>query len=84
MVRKWDKRFIKDSNQTAMKSLPEAVRTIQIFLKIARDEEELQEDRSEREQGQPCLPYITNTVSTTMKQIRNDTDKTVTFERPQS
>ncbi|CAF1243838.1 unnamed protein product [Rotaria sordida] len=74
---------IKDSLKTQikrqMKLLPESARTTQAFLKIAKDELEFQEEDSfEKEPVQPYLPLITNTISTTSQQTRNDSEKAST------
>ncbi|CAF1402909.1 unnamed protein product [Rotaria sordida] len=62
-----------------MKLLPESARTIQAFLKIAKDEQELQEeDSSELQPTQSYLPYITNTVSTTAQQTRSNSERVPT------
>ncbi|CAF1686109.1 unnamed protein product, partial [Didymodactylos carnosus] len=58
------------------KLLPESARTIQAFLKIAKDVQELQEeDSSELQPTQSYLPYITNTVSTTAQQTRSNSER---------
>jgi len=76
MMISWLENGIKDSLKIQvkrqMKLLSESARTTQAFLKIAKDEQELQEENcSELEPAQPYLPYITNTVSTTLKQTQN-------------
>lgn len=51
-----------------MKTLLESARTTQAFLKIAKDEEELQENSSiQPESTSSVVPYFTNTVSTTLQ-----------------
>jgi hypothetical protein len=72
----WLENGIKDSLKIQikrqMKLLPESARTTQAFLKIAKDEQELQEENSfGSESIQPYLPYITNTVAATSQQTRN-------------
>ena len=55
-----------------MKTLAESVRTTQAFLKIAKDEEELQESASTKPESTPSfVPYFTNTVSTTLTRPEN-------------
>ncbi|CAF1447027.1 unnamed protein product, partial [Rotaria sordida] len=83
MMISWLQNGIKDSLKTQierqMKLLPESARTTQAFLKIAKDEQEFQdEDSFEKEPVQPYLPYITNTISTTSQQTRNNSEKTST------
>ncbi|CAF0789965.1 unnamed protein product [Rotaria sordida] len=52
-----------------MKLLSESARTTQTFLKIAKDEEELQEENVPGpEPTAPYVPYSANIVSTTLKQ----------------
>ncbi|CAF5033360.1 unnamed protein product, partial [Rotaria sp. Silwood1] len=80
MMISWLGNGIKDSLKTQikrqMKLLPESARTIQAFLKIAKDEQELQEeDSSELQTTQSYLPYITNTVSTIAQQTRNNSER---------
>ncbi|CAF4004061.1 unnamed protein product [Rotaria sp. Silwood1] len=75
----WLQNGIKDSLKTQikrqMKLLPESARTSQAFLKIAKDEQELlEEDSSEQQAAQSYLPYIMNTVSTTFKETRTNSD----------
>jgi len=75
MMISWLENGIKDSLKIQikrqMKILPESARTTQALLKIAKDEQELQEENSfEPEPIQPYLPYMTNTVSTTSQQTR--------------
>ncbi|CAF2001589.1 unnamed protein product, partial [Rotaria magnacalcarata] len=70
MMISWLQNGIKDSLKThikrQMKLLPESARTTQAFLKIAKDEQDLQEENStEQESTQPYLPFITNTISKT-------------------
>lgn len=66
----WLENGIKDSLKTPikrqMKLLPEGERTVQAFLKIAKDEQELQDSTGESEATAAYAPYFTNTVSTTM------------------
>ncbi len=55
-----------------MKTLPESSRTTQTFLKIAKDEQELQrENPLEFESTRPYLPYFKSTVSTMLPQTMN-------------
>ncbi|CAM4973462.1 unnamed protein product, partial [Rotaria socialis] len=79
MMISWLQNGIKDSLKTQikrqMKLLPESARTTQAFLKIAKDEQELQDDSPEQETTQPYMPYITNTVSTTLQDKRNTSEK---------
>ncbi|CAF4384057.1 unnamed protein product, partial [Rotaria magnacalcarata] len=59
----------------AVIKLCQSARTTQAFLKVAKDEQELQEENStEQESTQPYLPFITNTVSTTSKKIQTGRD----------
>ncbi|CAF1287245.1 unnamed protein product [Rotaria magnacalcarata] len=88
MMISWLQNGIKDSLKTQikrqMKLLPESARTTQAFLKIAKDEQELQDDSPEQETTQPYMPYITNTVSTTLQDKRNTSEKvsTSTYSPP--
>ena len=55
-----------------MKTLAESARTTQAFLKIAKDEEELQESASMKSESTSSFaPYFTNTVSTTLTRPEN-------------
>ena len=55
-----------------MKLLSESARTTQAFLKIAKDEQELQEENfSEPQPTSAYMPYFENTVSTTLQQKEN-------------
>ena len=55
-----------------MKTLPESARTTKAFLKIAKDEEELQESTSTKpDSTSSYVPYFTNTVSTTLTRPEN-------------
>ncbi|CAF1021091.1 unnamed protein product [Rotaria magnacalcarata] len=55
-----------------MKSLSESARTTHAFLKISKDEQELQEENVPKPYTtSPYVPYFTNTVSTTLKQTDN-------------
>ncbi|CAF4641980.1 unnamed protein product, partial [Rotaria socialis] len=68
-----------------MKLLPESARTTHAFLKIAKDEQELQEEDSpEQATTQPYMPYITNAVSATLQGKRNNSEKvpTSTYSPP--
>ena len=76
MMISWLENGIKDSLKTQikrqMKSLPESARTTQAFLKIAKDEQELQKENvHEPELTSAHMPYFTNTVSTTLQQEEN-------------
>ncbi|CAF4490419.1 unnamed protein product, partial [Rotaria socialis] len=88
MMISWLQNGIKDSLKTQikrqMKLLPESARTTQAFLKIAKDEQELQDDSPEQETTQPYMSYITNTVSTTLQDKRNTSEKvsTSTYSPP--
>ena len=72
MMISWMENGIKDALRIPikrqMKLLPETGRTIQAFLKIAKDEQELQEHTKEPDSTAPYAPYFTNTVSTTIPQ----------------
>ncbi|CAF3393720.1 unnamed protein product, partial [Rotaria socialis] len=85
----WLQNGIKDSLKTQikrqMKLLPESARTTHAFLKIAKDEQELQEEDSpEQATTQPYMPYITNAVSATLQGKRNNSEKvpTSTYSPP--
>ncbi|CAF2093152.1 unnamed protein product [Rotaria magnacalcarata] len=55
-----------------MKALSDSARTTQAFLKIAKDEQELQEENvPERETTAPYVPYFSNTVSITLTTPEN-------------
>ena len=55
-----------------MKLLPESARTIQALLKIAKDEQELQEENiPESQSTSTYISYFANTVSTTLKPEEN-------------
>jgi hypothetical protein len=55
-----------------MTLLPESARTAQSFLKIAKDEQELQEENTPETEPTPSyIPYFANTVSTTVQQTEN-------------
>ncbi|CAF4708786.1 unnamed protein product, partial [Rotaria socialis] len=55
-----------------MKALSDSARTTQAFFKIAKDEQEPQEENvPERETTAPYVPYFSNTVSTTLKTPEN-------------
>ncbi|CAF3989661.1 unnamed protein product, partial [Rotaria sordida] len=76
MMISWLENGIKDSLKIQikrqMKSLPESARTTQTFLKIAKDEQELQKENiHEPEPTSAYMPYFTNTVSTTLRQEEN-------------
>jgi hypothetical protein len=81
MMVSWLENGIKDSLKIQikrqMKVLAESARTVQAFLKIAKDEQELQEEGCpEPEPIQPYLPYFTNTVSATLQQANNHSQNT--------
>ena len=63
---------LKISIKRQMKALVETTRTTQTFLKIAKDEQELQENATTKaETTSSFIPYFTNTVSTTLSQPEN-------------
>ena len=70
MMISWMENGIKDGLRIPikrqMKLLAETARTTQAFLKIAKDEQELQEHSKEPESTASYVPYFTNTVSTTI------------------
>ncbi|CAF4587035.1 unnamed protein product, partial [Rotaria sp. Silwood2] len=73
MMISWLENGIKESLKIQikrqMKLLSESARTTQVFLKFAKDEEELQEENVPGpETAAPYVPYFANTVSTTLKQ----------------
>ncbi|CAF3406582.1 unnamed protein product [Rotaria sp. Silwood2] len=79
MMISWLQNGIKDSLKTQikrqMKLIPELARTTQALLKIAKDEQELQEEDSyEQQAAQSYLPYIMNTVSTTLQEARSNSE----------
>ncbi|CAF4413388.1 unnamed protein product [Rotaria sp. Silwood2] len=83
MMISWLENGIKDSLKIQikrqMKLLPEATRTTQAFLKIAKDEQELQKENPPESEPTPTyMPYFANTVSTTLQQ----TQKTLEEEPP--
>ncbi|CAF1566319.1 unnamed protein product [Didymodactylos carnosus] len=76
MMISWLENGVKDSLKIQikrqMKALTESARTIQAFFKIAKDEQELQQDNfSELQPTQSYLPYFNNTVSTTLPRTTN-------------
>jgi len=76
MMISWLENGIKDSLKIQikrqMKSLSETARTTQAFLKIAKEEQELQEDDLPgHESTTPYAPYFANTVSTALQQTEN-------------
>jgi hypothetical protein len=75
MMISWLENGIKDSLKLQikrqMKSLPEAARTTQTFLKIAKDEQELQEAFVPSSETTSYIPYFSNTVSTTVHETEN-------------
>lgn len=77
----WLENGIKDSLKIQikrqMKLLPDSARTTQAFLKIAKDEQELQEENvTETEPSSAYTPYFANTVSTTSHQKNNTSSTT--------
>jgi Retrotransposon gag protein/Zinc knuckle len=85
MMISWLENGIKESLKTQikrqMKLLPETDRTTQAFLKIAKDEQELEGERlPETEPTSAHLPYFTQTVSTTLPEAR-DTPSAI-MDRP--
>ena len=75
MMISWLENGIKDSLRIPikrqMKPLSEAARTTQAFLKIAKDEQELQEENLlTSEATSSHAPYFANTVSTTLQQTK--------------
>lgn len=65
-----------------MKVLAEPARTTKVFLKIAKDEEELQENGSDKhESTSSFVPYFTNTVSTTLPQPINSVSNRPNYAR---
>jgi hypothetical protein len=76
MMISWLENGIKDSLKIQikrqMKLLSETARTTQAFLKIAKDEQELQEENLSGSEPTPSyIPYFANTVSTTLQQTEN-------------
>ncbi|CAF4686011.1 unnamed protein product, partial [Rotaria sp. Silwood1] len=73
MIISWLENGIKDSLKIQikrqMKLLSESARTTQAFLKIAKDEQELQEENASKPETTSYVPYFANTVSTTLKQM---------------
>ena len=66
-----------------MKTLPELARTTKAFLKIAKDEEELQESASTKlDSTSSYVPYFTNTVSTTLMRPENRASNQPNYDRP--
>lgn len=83
MMVSWLENGIKDSLKIQikrqMKMLPETTRTTQAFLKIAKDEQELQEIVIPRtEETTSFTPYFANTVSTALRQTNNIHSSTLT------
>jgi hypothetical protein len=81
MMLSWMENGIKDALRIPikrqMKLLPEAGRTTQAFLKIAKDEQELQEHTKEPDSTSPYAPYFMNTVSTTIPQSSQPHESTL-------
>ena len=76
MMISWLENGIKDTLKIQikrqMKLLSESARTTQAFLKIAKDEQELQEENfPEPQPTSAYMPYFRNTVSTTLQQKEN-------------
>jgi hypothetical protein len=76
MMISWLENGVKDSLKLhikrQMKSLPETARTTQAFLKIAKDEQELQEVVvPTSDTTTSYVPYFSNTVSTTLHETEN-------------
>ncbi len=76
MMISWLENGIKDSLKIPikrqMKLLSETARTTQAFLKIAKDEQELQEEnQSGPEPASSYMPYFANTVSATLPQTES-------------
>ena len=76
MMISWLENGIKDTLKIQikrqMKLLSESARTTQAFLKIAKDEQELQEENfPEPQPTSAYMPYFRNTVSTTLQQTAN-------------
>ncbi|CAM4974444.1 unnamed protein product [Rotaria socialis] len=76
MIISWLENGINDSLKIPikrqMKALSDSARTTQAFFKIAKDEQEPQEENvPERETTAPYVPYFSNTVSTTLKTPEN-------------
>jgi hypothetical protein len=72
----WLQNGMKESLKTRikrqMKLLSEPARTTKVFLKIAKDEQELQEENLlESEATSSYAPYFANAVSTMLQQTKN-------------
>lgn len=79
MILSWLENGIKDSLKIQvkrqLKTLPESARNTQAFLKIAKDEQELQEEVAHNtETTTSYTPYFANTVSTTLQQAKTSTN----------
>ncbi|CAF1384265.1 unnamed protein product [Didymodactylos carnosus] len=88
MMISWLENGIKDSLKIQVKRqmrlLSETARTTQAFLKIAKDEQELQdENRPEPELPSTYTPYFANTVSTTLLQ-QNEGTRSTNLNHPPS
>ncbi|CAF1682571.1 unnamed protein product [Adineta ricciae] len=86
MIVSWLENGVKESLKVPikrqMKLLTETARTTKAFLKIAKDEQELQEEHSlVPDVTSSYVPYFGNTVSTTIPQPRTTQQ---TFESPHS
>jgi hypothetical protein len=82
MMIAWLQNGMKDSLKTQikrqMKLLSEPARTTQAFLKIAKDEQELQEENlPESEPTSSYAPYFANAVSTMLQQTKNEPPNTL-------
>ena len=87
MMISWLENGIKDSLKLPikrqMKLLSETARTTQAFLKIAKDEQELQEEHpSGFESTASYQPFFTNTVSTTLPQTEDGPPDWRNYSRP--
>ena len=86
MMLSWLENGVKESLKVPikrqMKLLSESARTTKAFLKIAKDEQELQETHlPELESALSCPPYFTNTVSTTLPQTENASSNRKNYAR---
>ena len=76
MMISWLENGVKDSLKIPikrqMKLISDSTRTTQAFLKIAKDEQELQEENFATTESTPSyVPYFEHTVSTTLQQTEN-------------
>ena len=86
MMLSWLENGVKESLKVPikrqMKLLSESARTTQAILKIAKDEQELQEIHpSELISALSCPPYFTNTVSTTLPQTEDGSSNRENYSR---